>query len=87
VITVRDRSSASRMALPGGPRPPGSCLDQGPGTTTGQELDAMQRRAWHEQGVAMLRVDDIADPLLRQAIINEAARRWGRRQQSGRLGR
>jgi hypothetical protein len=86
-MTVRDGSSASRMALPGGPRPPGSCLDQGPGTTTGQELDAMQRRAWHEQGVAMLRVDDIADPLLRQAIINEAARRWGRRQQGGSLGR
>ncbi|WP_255569253.1 hypothetical protein [Roseomonas alba] len=39
----------------------------------------MQRRAWHEQGLAMLPVDEIADPTVRQAIANEAARRWGRR--------
>ena len=42
-------------------------------------IDAMQRRAWHEQGVAMLQVDEISDPLLRQAVVNEAVRRWGRR--------
>ena len=42
-------------------------------------MDAMQRRAWHEQGLAMLPVDEIADPTVRQAIANEAARRWGRR--------
>lgn len=42
-------------------------------------IDAMQRRAWHEQGVAMLQVDQISDPLLRQAVTNEAVRRWGRR--------
>jgi hypothetical protein len=43
------------------------------------KIDAMQRRAWHEQGVAMLQVDEISDPLLRQAVVNEAVRRWGRR--------
>ena len=37
------------------------------------------RRAWHQQGVAALPVDDITDPWLRQAITNEANRRWGRR--------
>jgi hypothetical protein len=39
----------------------------------------MYRRAWHDQGVAMLQVDEISDALLRQAIVNEAVRRWGRR--------
>jgi hypothetical protein len=39
----------------------------------------MYCRAWHDQGVAMLQVDEFSDPLLRQAIVNEAIRRWGRR--------
>ena len=83
----RDCSSTSRMALPGGPRPPRSCLDRGPSTTTGQELDAMRRRAWHEQGVATLALDEIGDAVLRQAVINEAVRRWGRRQGAPNNGR
>lgn len=48
-------------------------------TTGASMIDAMQRRVWHEQGVAMLQVDEISDPLLRQAVVNEAVRRWGRR--------
>jgi hypothetical protein len=32
-----------------------------------------------DQGVASLVVEDIADRLLRQAVANEAMRRWGRR--------
>lgn len=39
----------------------------------------MRRRAWYEHGVATLNIDEISDPLLRQAIVNEAVRRWGRR--------
>ena len=35
--------------------------------------------ARHRHGVAVFPVDDITDPWLRQAIINEANRRWGRR--------
>lgn len=66
--------------VPGGPRPPGSCLDRGPSPATSPELDAMRHRAWHEQGVATLILDEIGDTVLRQAIINEAVRRWGRRQ-------
>lgn len=48
--------------------------------TSEMELDAMRATAWHRHGVAAIAVDDIADPWLRQAITNEANRRWGRRQ-------
>jgi hypothetical protein len=43
------------------------------------DLDAMRAAAWHQHGVAALAVDDITDPWLRQALINEATKRWGRR--------
>jgi hypothetical protein len=36
--------------------------------------------------VAALSVHDIADPWLRQAIINEATRRWGVRKAGGSHG-
>jgi hypothetical protein len=42
-------------------------------------MDVLRRRAWHEQGVASLAIQDITDPWLRQAVINEATRRWGPR--------
>jgi len=42
-------------------------------------MDSMQRRVWHEQGVANFSIDEITDPWLRQAITYEANRRWGRR--------
>ncbi|WP_368416555.1 hypothetical protein [Falsiroseomonas sp.] len=47
--------------------------------TNDNELNAMRAAAWHRQGVAALVLEDIADPWLRQAITNEANRRWGRR--------
>ena len=78
-MPARDRDIMSRAALPGGPQPPRSCLDRGRSPTTGTELDAMRRRAWQQHGVATLTIDDVWDPLLRQAITNEANRRWGRR--------
>jgi hypothetical protein len=66
--------------LPGQPRLPRSCLDLGTlSPTTSNDLDAMCAAAWHRHGVAALAVNDITDPWLRQAISNEAARRWGRR--------
>jgi hypothetical protein len=68
------------MTLPGGPRPPRSCLDRSVTTATNDnELNAMRAAAWHRHGVAALAVQDITDPWLRQAVINEATRRWGRR--------
>jgi hypothetical protein len=66
-------------SLPREPWPPHSCFDRGLSPTTPSAITAMYCRAWHDQGVAMLQVDEISDPLLRQAIVNEAIRRWGRR--------
>jgi hypothetical protein len=75
------------MRLPGAPRPPRSCLDLARSPTTAPEIDALRRRAWHEHGVAALPVEDIADSWLRQAVTNEAARRWGPRTTGGHHGR
>ncbi|WP_027286180.1 hypothetical protein [Rubritepida flocculans] len=67
------------MRLPGAPLPPRSSLDLARSPTTVVELDALRAAAWHQHGVAALSVEDIADPWLRQAVTNEANRRWGRR--------
>jgi hypothetical protein len=76
------------MTLPGAPRPPRSSLDRGTRSpTTSPEMEALRRRVWREQGVASLAIDDINDPWLRQAIQNEAVRRWGPRQQENTHGR
>lgn len=76
------------MPLPGSPRLPRSSLDRGARSpTTSPEMDALRRRVWRDQGVASLAIDDITDPWLRQAVLNEATRRWGPRnggQQHGR---
>ena len=74
--------------LPGGPLPPRSSLDRGTrSATTTPELEALRRRVWHQQGVVSLSIEDITDPWLRQAIRNEAVRRWGPRQQETTHGR
>jgi hypothetical protein len=59
-----------------------SCLAraQGRAAPTDSELLAMRRAAWRKQGVIMLRPDDIRDDWIRQALINEAERLYGRRQ-------
>ena len=68
------------MTLSGSPRTLRSSLDRGVRTATNDnELHAMRAAAWHRYGVAAIPVDDITDPWLRQAITNEANRRWGRR--------
>lgn len=75
------------MSLFGAPALAGNPLARLRSPTTVAELEAMRSRAWHEHGVAAIPVNDILDPWLRQAITNEANRRWGRRrgvQQHGR---
>ena len=68
------------MTMPGAPRQPRSSLDRGArSSTTTPKMEALRRRAWRDQGVASLSVEDIADPWLRQAVMNEATRRWGPR--------
>ena len=76
------------MTLPGSPAPPRSSLNRGTRSpTTTPEMEALRRRDWQQQGVASLAIEDITDPWLRQAVQNEAVRRWGRRQQEKNHGR
>ena len=58
-----------------------SCLARAQGRTalTDDDLLAMRRAAWRQQGVIMLRPDDVRDDWTRQALINEANRLYGRR--------
>lgn len=51
---------------------PSSPLDE-------DQIEAMRRRAWMEQGVVMLRPDEVIDDWLRQALVNEAVKRFGKR--------
>ncbi|MDO9502709.1 hypothetical protein [Falsiroseomonas sp.] len=75
------------MRLPGGPATPRCSLDRDRSATSEAELDDMRRHVWRKQGVISLRIEDITDPWLRQAITNEATRRWGPRQQEKNHGR
>lgn len=67
------------MRMFGAPAMPRCSLDLGRSATTAADLEAMRSRAWHEHGVAVLPVADITDDWVRQAVTNEANRRWGRR--------
>jgi len=76
------------MTLPGAPQPPRSSLDSGTRTaTTTAEMEALRRRVWRDQGVVSIAIENVADPWLRQAITNEAVRRWGPRDQGNSHGR
>ena len=48
------------------------------------ELQDMRRRAWQQQGVVVLTPEEVGDSWLRQALVNEAVRRYGRRRESAR---
>jgi hypothetical protein len=65
--------------LPGSPARFRSPLGRLASPSSPEELDAMRRRVWREQGVVSLAIDDVTDPWLRQALINEATKRWGAR--------
>jgi hypothetical protein len=47
---------------------------------TEQELFAMRRAAWRKQGIVVIRLADVRDETIRQAIVNEATRLYGRRE-------
>jgi len=48
--------------------------------TNDDELFAMRRAAWRKQGIAVLRIDDLRDEIIRQAVVNEATRLYGQRE-------
>ena len=66
---------------------PRCSLDRDRSATSEVELDEMRRHVWRQQGVVSLHLEDITDPWLRQAIQNEAVRRWGPRQKETNHGR
>ncbi|MBK8909258.1 MAG: hypothetical protein IPM60_15675 [Rhodospirillales bacterium] len=47
---------------------------------TEEELFLMRRAAWRKQGIAVIAPDDIHDDWMRQAVVNEATRLYGRRE-------
>ncbi len=48
--------------------------------TNDDELFVMRRAAWRKQGIVVLRIDDVADEIIRQAVVNEATRLYGQRE-------
>ncbi len=44
------------------------------------ELFAMRRAAWRRQGIVVIRLADVRDEIIRQALLNEATRLYGRRE-------
>jgi hypothetical protein len=57
-----------------------SCLARAQPRTalSNEDLLAMRRAAWRQQGVVVLRPEDIRDDWARQALINQANRLYGR---------
>jgi len=43
------------------------------------QLRRMRAAAWHGQGVVVIRPQDVEDDWIRQAIVNEADRLYGKR--------
>jgi hypothetical protein len=80
-VRRRHSNQQAQPVLHGAPRPPRSSLDRGPSTASDADLEAMRAAAWHRHGVAALAINDITDTWLRQALVNEATRRWGRRRE------
>lgn len=46
---------------------------------TPEELEALRQRAWRQQGVLVLWPDEFRDGWVKQALIEEAIRRYGPR--------
>ena len=47
---------------------------------TEDELFAMRRAAWRQQGIVVIRPADVRDDWMRQSLVNEATRLYGRRE-------
>jgi hypothetical protein len=63
------------------PEPRGSLKRHVPRSApTDEELFAMRRAAWRRQGIVVIRLADVRDEIIRQALINEATRLYGQRE-------
>ena len=47
---------------------------------TEDELFAMRRAVWRKQGIVVIRLADIRNDIIRQAVVNEATRLYGQRE-------
>ena len=45
-----------------------------------EELFLMRRAAWRRQGIVVINPADVRDAIIRQALINEATRLYGKRE-------
>ena len=45
-----------------------------------EELFVMRRAAWRKQGILVIRLADVRDEWMRQALFDEATRLYGRRE-------
>jgi hypothetical protein len=55
----------------------------GKSPTDPETLEAMRRKAWVEQGVVTLKPGELLCDWLKQALVNEAESRWGKRRVEG----
>ena len=46
-----------------------------------EQLQRLRAAAWHGQGVVVIRPEEVEDDWIRQAIVNEADRLYGKRKQ------
>ncbi len=47
-----------------------------------EQLRRMRSAAWHRQGIAVTRLEDIHDDWTRQVIVNAAAKLYGEREEA-----
>lgn len=47
--------------------------------TSRAELNVMRQRAWHEQNIVVLHIDEVTDDWVKQAIKNLMAKQHGKR--------
>lgn len=52
---------------------------QGKPAITDAQLDAMAARAWLDFGIVLLRPEELPNPFDRQAVLNIAEKRFGKR--------
>lgn len=47
--------------------------------TSAEELEALRAKAWREHGRISMHIDEFTDDFVRQGVINEVTKRFGKR--------